>query len=455
MLYRKISNIFKGHERTVKARKNIFTSFAIKGMSIIVGFLLIRVTLNYLNQTEYGIWITLTSFISWFTFFEIGLGNGLKNKLAESLAKNDNKMARIYVSTTYAILSMVIGLIAVIFFFANFFIDWTIILNTGKELGPTLTNLALIVFGFFFMRFVLKLIGTILRADQRPAIAGAFGPIGNLIKLIVIYILTLYTEGSLLYLGWVLSIVPTLVLIFATVYFYNSDYKHIAPSINHIEFKYAKDLLNLGFKFFLIQISALVMFQSSNIIIAQYYGPEEVTPYNLAYKLFSMINMVFAIIVAPFWAAFTEAWVKMDLNWVKKTVRNLFYIWMGLVFISLFLYLISDTFFDVWLGTEKMKSINITDRLKISLIIYFLLFTFGSVFNMFINGVGKLQVQMYSLLIGATIFIPITIFFIKILHWGIESVVIASIVSNFYSPFVAPFHYYKLINNRAHGIWNK
>jgi len=102
-----------------------------------------------------------------------------------------------------------------------------------------------------------------------------------------------------------------------------------------------------------------------------------------------------------------------------------------------------------------MKTMIISNKLKILLIIYFLLFSFGGIFNMFINGVGKISVQMYSLLIGAILFVPIALFFIKYLHWGIESVVIASIIANFYSPFIAPYQYYKIIKKNAHGIWNK
>lgn len=450
-----IRNFFIGHERTIKAKKNIIASFILKGLSIIIGFLTIRVTLSYLDQTKYGIWLTLASFISWFGFFEIGLGNGLKNKLAGALAVKDFTLAKIYVSTTYAILTIVIGIVAFLFFITNSFIDWTSILNTDKYLSNELTNLALIVFGFFFLRFVIKLIGTVLNADQRPAIANSFGPIGNLISLILIYILTKTTEGSLIYLGWVLSVVPVVILIGATIYFYSNDYKKIAPSINFVKFIYAKDLLNLGIKFFLIQISVLIMFQSSNIIIAQFYGPAEVTPFNIAYKLFSVITMLFSIIITPFWAAFTEAWVKKDIVWVKKTIRNFYFIWISFVFIGIFLYMVSDLFFEFWLGKDMMKSIIISERLKISLLIYFLLFTFGGIFNMFINGVGKILVQMYSLLIGSIIFVPISIFFIKYLQWGIESVVIASILSNFYSPFIAPYQYYKIINDKAHGIWNR
>ena len=74
---------------------------------------------------------------------------------------------------------------------------------------------------------------------------------------------------------------------------------------------------------------------------------------------------------------------------------------------------------------------------------------------MFINGVGKVTLQTFSLLIGAILFVPCTYFFIRYLNWGIESVVIGSIVANFYSLIIAPIQYFKIINNKAQGIWNK
>ncbi len=367
----------------------------------------------------------------------------------------DFELAKIYVSTTYAILSLIIFGVSVVFLILNGFIPWASVLNTTSVDNASLSRIAVIVFSFFFLRFVLKLIGTILTADQKPAIANAFGPIGNLIKLILIYLLTLTTSGSLEYLAWVISIVPTVVLIVVSVYFFHNDYKYIRPSISHVKMEYVSDLMNLGLKFFFIQISALVIFQSSNILIAQYFGPEEVTPYNIGFKLFSFINMIFAIIVSPYWSAFTEAWVKKDVKWIKNSVRTLFYIWLLIVGASLILLVMSDMIFNFWLGEDKMATIDITLKLRVSLLLYFLLFAFGSVFNMFINGVGKIKVQLISLVIGAVIFIPLSIFFIKHLHMGIEGIVYASILANFYSPFVAPIQYFKIINNKANGIWNK
>lgn len=450
-----ISSLFRGNARTVKANKNILVSFLIKGVSIIIGFLMVRVTLDYLDQTKYGIWLTMSSFLTWFTFFEIGLGSGLRNKLAEALAVKDYNLGKIYVSTTYAILSIVIVVVAIAFFIGNAFLDWSKILNTDASLAPELGNLALIVFGFFFLRFVIKLIGIVLYADQRPAIANSFGPMGNILALIIIYILTKTTSGSLIYLGWTLSAAPVLILIFASIYLYGSRYKNIAPSYRFVKMEYAKDLLGLGVKFFIIQISALVMFQSANIVIAQFFGPKEVTSYNIAYKYYGIINMLFSLIMIPYWTAFTDAWVKEEINWIKKTISNLLKVFTLFVFMAGALFVLSSLAFRLWLGEDQMKTIHISQGLEISLILYFLIFSLGGIFNMFINGTGKVFLQMISLLLGALLFFPIAYLLIKHINMGIEAVVIAMIVANFYSAVIAPIQYYKLINHNANDIWNK
>ena len=83
----------------VGLKKNAIASLLIKGGSVLVGFMLVPITLNYLDQTRYGLWVTITSFLTWFTFFEIGLGSGLKNKLAEAVAKENYELGRTFVST--------------------------------------------------------------------------------------------------------------------------------------------------------------------------------------------------------------------------------------------------------------------------------------------------------------------------------------------------------------------
>src|ERR1035438_3879219 len=167
----------KGHERSNLAKKQILYSFFLKAISVVIGLLFVPLLLHYLDAERYGLWLTLTSIVGWFTFFDAGLGNGLRNRLTEALAQGEQQLAKEYVSTTYAIISIIFIVVLIVFYCVNPFLHWNEILNTSRVPAKELSLLALIVFTFFLLRFIFQLIGIILMADQRPALTNAFGPI--------------------------------------------------------------------------------------------------------------------------------------------------------------------------------------------------------------------------------------------------------------------------------------
>ena len=118
------NKVFSGHSRTVKAKKNIIGSTLIKGMNVVISFVMVPIVLHYLNPTKYGIWLTIDSIVGWFAFFDIGLGQGLRNKFAQAIAKKDTEKARIYVSTTYIFLLFIIAGVYLIYLAADRYIDW-------------------------------------------------------------------------------------------------------------------------------------------------------------------------------------------------------------------------------------------------------------------------------------------------------------------------------------------
>src|SRR5690606_34956681 len=95
--------------------------------------------------------------------------HGLRNKFAEAVATKNYKLARKYVSTTYAILTIIIFSVLVLFYIVNPLLHWDKILNAPTEMATELSILALVVFSFFAIQFVLKLIATVLSANQEPA----------------------------------------------------------------------------------------------------------------------------------------------------------------------------------------------------------------------------------------------------------------------------------------------
>jgi len=443
------SFFYKGHERSIKAKRNIVFSFVIKGLNILISLILVPLTINYINPTQYGIWLTLSSIVSWMSFFDIGLGSGLRNKFTEAVTKGKHKLAKIYISTTYFILTTITISVFLSFLVINQFIDWAKILNTDSYLKNELSILAIIVVGFFCLQFVFQLITTIVTANQEPAKASLFGFIGNFFSLLVIYILTKTSNGSLLKLGFSLGIMPVIVLFIASLFLFSNEYKKYSPTIKFIKLKYAKNLTGLGLKFFFIQIAAIVLFQTNNIIIAQLFGPEQVTPYNIAFKYFGVITMIAGIIMTPFWSAFTEAWVKKDFEWIKNTVRKLQYLWVVLFLLSIVILFMSSIVYDFWLG-DKVK---ISFSLSAAMCIYVLIIVWNMIYVQFINGVGKIRVQLLSSIFGTIMTIPLTYYFAKL--YGINGIIIASCILGLTNTLWTYLQYKKLLTQTAKGIWNK
>ncbi|HEY2720981.1 MAG TPA: oligosaccharide flippase family protein [Chitinophagaceae bacterium] len=441
--------VSRGHHRSVKAKKNIITSFIIKGASIIIGLVLIPLTVGYVNPIQYGIWLTLSSIVGWFSYFDIGFGNGLRNKFAESIAKKEYNTARVYVSTTYAVISVLAGIVILIFLCINPFINWPRVLNAPSGMAGELGHLALIVFIFFCFQFILQLITTVLTANQEPAKASLFNLLGSIFSLVFIFILTKTTTGNLIYLGAVLAITPVLVLTASSLWFYTHEYKIYAPSFKFIKLGYARNLMGLGINFFVIQIAALILFQTDNIIITQLFSPKEVTTFNIAFRLFSVIIMAFSIIITPLWSAFTEAYTNKDFQWIKTTLLKLKKLCMLLALLTVFVLLMSPLIFKWWMG-DKVK---IPFSLSIALSLYIIVCMWQNIHVYFLNGIGKIRLQLYLVIISGIINIPIAIILGK---WiGLPGITLSNVLVLAIMGIIFSVQVKKIVNNKATGVWAK
>lgn len=448
---KKLVGLGNGHERTNRAKKNIAAGFLIRGINIGIGLLLLPITINYLDQTNYGIWITLTSLVAWFGFFDIGFGNGLRNRLAEALAKENHVLAKTYVSTTYAILIIIISLFLVAFYIANLYINWNVVLNAGDDpiLGKELNNLAFVVFTTFGMTFVLNLIAVILNADQQSAKSSMLDLVGKSLSLLFIYILTQVGDSSLLSLGLIYSSVSPLVLAIASIWFFQGKYKRYRPSFSSVDFSKAKDIFSVGSQFFIIQIAGILLYQTNNIIIIHLFGPEMVTPYNVSFKYFSVLMMGWMIVIGPFWSAITEAWTKKDIKWIKSIMNKLMLGWCILLVFGLIMLMASGTVFRFWINKDFIVPFWVSTLT----LTWILINTWNGIFSQFLNGIGKIKLQMIIGIIVAIINVPLSMTFAKLI--GIEGVLLSNVILGLVTVIIYPFQYSKLISFKATGIYNK
>lgn len=440
----------KGNPRTIKAKKNIAASIGLKAISILVSLQIVPITINYINPTQYGIWLTLSSIVAWISYFDLGFANGFRNKFAEAKALGDIKMAKCYVSTTYAILSILFSLIFLIIFIVNHYLNWSSILNIDTSYNEELQIVFAILACFFCINIVASIFTTMLTADQRPALASLIQTSGQVLAFIAILILTHTTEGSLTKLAFVYSGVPCLLLVIISIItFSRKKYKEIRPSISHVQFSLSRNIIGLGSQFFIIMISMLVIFQFINIMLSRIQGPEAVAQYNIAYKYFNVVHMGITIILTPFWSAFTDAYTQKDFPWMKSTQHKLEKLSLACIPVYAFMALLSPTLYQFWIG----DSIHIPLSLTFTMAVYSFVQTNGAIYMYLINGIGKVRLQLTIYLAFALISVPVMYICCKI--WGIEGILILPIIIFITQSISGRIQLKKIITNNAIGIWNK
>jgi O-antigen/teichoic acid export membrane protein len=412
-----------GHERTVRAKKNILALFAVHGYSIVINLALIPLTLHLLDEYKYGVWITLFNVISWISIFDIGIGNGLRNKFTECMAQGKIQEAREYVSTGYVVMSGIAVSLILLFIVPWHFIDWARVFNVKLELASEIRLLVGIAFVLTSIQFCLKLLGTILTASHKPAVSALIMSISNTLVLLIFIIGKRWLADSLIGIGLVYTLTPILVFIIASIILFAKRLYHVRPSFRFFRRDKVKSLFNLGIQFFIIQIAVLVIFQTDALIIAHTLSPDEVTSYNIVFRYFGVVSMLAGIIMSPLWSAYTEAAAKNDFIWIKQVINKLLK-GLSLVFILLLiLYILAPTIIPLWLNYQ----LELSNVLLLGMAVYTFIAVYNNIFSFLLNGLSITNVQMITSIAGTIINIPLSIYLAN--RFGNGGVILATIVS--------------------------
>ena len=139
---------FRGTDnRSKKMYKNTAVMIGIRGISMILTLISAPIMLRHVDRADYGVLLTLTSIVGWVGYMDIGLGNGLRNKLPEFLAKGDFHSAKKIVSGCYVTLAIYVALIIAIFLIISPFVDWLGVLNSPTSDADEIRGLS--AFSFY------------------------------------------------------------------------------------------------------------------------------------------------------------------------------------------------------------------------------------------------------------------------------------------------------------------
>ena len=111
----------------------------------------------------------------------------------------------------------------------------------------------------------------------------------------------------------------------------------------------------------------------------------------------------------------------------------------------------ADMVYDFWLGKDV---VNIRFSISILCYVFFSTGMFASIFVAVLNGIGALKIQFYTSIIASVLYLLLVLVLIKRYNFGIEAVLIGSIVTNVYGYLLAPMQYYNVfIKKSSSKIW--
>lgn len=409
-------------------------SFGVKGGSLIVGLLTTPVYIAYFDDNEVlGLWFTLLSVLTWILNCDLGIGNGLRNKLVEAIAEEDEARQRRLVSSSYAFLGAVAAVVMAVVLLAALFVDWGVVFNIGYDaIGrEALLSSILVVLAAVCLQIILRLVASVLYALQLAFVPGILNLATNVLMLLYcVAAIVLGFDGSLFSMAAAYFFAVNVPLAVSTAYVFGRMAPGLRPRLGAVDWREAADVLKLGAAFLWLQFMAMLLNNTSSYLITILIGNEAVVEYQVYYRIFTLVSSFTLLCSTPIWSATTKAKAENDYRWVYRVFKLLSLLGVFLAVCEFALCIPLQFIFDIWLGEMTMQ---VSAAASLLFALYGSLSMWSYIVTCFANGLNELRLQTVLLTFGAIINIPLACIFSQVTG-NYLSVVVANVVA--YIPYL-------------------
>jgi O-antigen/teichoic acid export membrane protein len=400
-MFSRLQYISKQDKRTNSVIANVGKQASIKILNTLLTFLIISLSLSVIDTESYGIFVAISSVSTWIYLFDFGLSNGLTNKIAEITQQRNPRLASEIITTTYGLISIVV-ITATIVSFILIDIQTIGSLSLLKNILPKYkTELKIAIAGAAAM-FVLKPIYSILMATQRHYLISAIQFVANIFTVGILLTGKFVPFSFKSYIITTSLILP-ITLACASLILFSNSLKFFRPSVKNFNLNTIRETAYISLKFFTIQSSIVILTAYNNIYLINMLNSTAVTQFSVSTKYYSIAILLHSLVLTPLWPAFTQAIINHETEWIEKTMRRLNYFNAGCFLFILLLALVQPIAFSIW-TTGKIS-------IPFSLNIFFALNAIVSIhketFVSFVNGSGRLNLQMFYSIIVTILHIAI------------------------------------------------
>jgi len=402
-----------------------------KGTAVLVSVITIPLTVRYLGAESYGLWVTISSTVTLFFLFDVGIANTLTNLISEAYALNDKEQAAARFATAFWIVLGIAATLGIMGCLAWPWVHWQAILHVqNTALAGETSRAVAAAFIVFLLALPTGLATKVLAGYQELHAANLFATGGSALSLLVV-LTVIYLHGNLtaLVAGFGGSTVAANLACMLWICLFHKPWMTPWPRLftRHL----IRRIFSSGTQFFAIQVAGLVVFGSGNVVISHYLSPAEVTPYAVTWRLVSYITVVQAFMLPALWPAYSEAFAKGHLDWIRSTYRRVRYLTIIILTIGCALTLIAGrAIIRIWAGPAATPSFTLLSFM----ILWVIIFTFTLNQSCLMGATYRVRRQAVFGPIAATANLILSVLWVRSL--GAAGVVLATVVS--YLIFVVP-----------------
>ena len=411
--------------------------------SMLLTFITLPLLLQALGARELGVWLVLASVFHWIAHMDFGVASGARNEIAKAAAARDTEQVQTATITGWICTTAIALLLATVGTFLLTYGRGAMWLETNVFGGVSARLPLLIVLLGACTNFSISFVQTVYAAHERPAVASAASLLVNLSFLAATIVVVQLGIGSLAIICW--AYVACLIATNSALFFrFLQHFQIPQPLLASFHRPLARRVVGFGLRLFVVQLSAMMIFTTSRLLVGLFEGPEAVVVYDAGYKVFFLVSSAHSLVMASLWSSYTHAITVHDWDWVRSTLRKLRLLTLPLAALCLMLAWISPWLISHWLGDSNVGSVSLYVWMAIATIFG----CWSNVFAYFLNGIGDVNVQMRSSIIAACLFLPGTYLFAVILNYGTVGVVVSTALATSVFSVVGPIRTQQLITQR-------
>lgn len=283
-------------------------------------FLTVPFVLKALGPSQFGVWATLASLVTFAGFLDFGMGNGTMNLVASAQGRGDIRRIGAIVREGRRTLLLVAMVLAASALVVVPWIPWHSLLGVPEAMASTARASVGVVIATIALAIPLNLATRVQLGLGQGNRAFRWQAIGHTLTACVVILLARADAGLEVLVA--ATVATPLLGSFAnnlelsrSGVMAQADGASRDPSI-------AAAIRNEGMLFFLLQLAAAMAFSADLPLISALRGPEAAGEYAIVQRIFSVIPLALGLVWTPLWPLYRQALAAGDNDWVRRTLRN-------------------------------------------------------------------------------------------------------------------------------------